>query len=450
MPRQPDTDAERRAISKSLRYLVPLLVIGFTIMNLDRTNIGIAALTMNRELGISPQQFGLISGIFFAGYLLFEVPSNLILHRVGARLWISRIMLTWGALTTLTAFVNSPTAMLWCRVLLGVFEAGFLPGMLLYLTFWFAKEYRSRMLGWFFLGVPLATVIGSLLGGFLVGIDRMLGLTGWRWLFLIEGLATLVLAVVYFVWLPAGPAQARWLTEPEKAALIARLDAERIAVAERSHGITALTVFRQPRVLGLCGVLFGQVLALYGVGLWLPQLIRKSLGIAGVMPVALLTALPYLLATVVMVWWGKRADRRGSRGLHTAIPMVLGGLALASSALLVDVPWIGYAGLSLSILGVLSAAPAFFSLPSTFLTGVAAATGLAFINSAGNSAGFVGPYLVGWVTGALGSAKWGLVIIGLVLAAGGLLAAAMRLSEPPASARVAVPGPAAAATAADG
>ncbi|MDT7590390.1 MAG: transporter, family, tartrate transporter, partial [Pseudonocardiales bacterium] len=290
MPRQPDTDAERRAIDKSLRYLVPLLVIGFTIMNLDRTNIGIAALTMNRELGISPQQFGLISGIFFAGYLLFEVPSNLILHRVGARLWISRIMLTWGALTTLTAFVNSPTAMLWCRVLLGVFEAGFLPGMLLYLTFWFAKEYRSRMLGWFFLGVPLATVIGSLLGGFLVGIDRMLGLTGWRWLFLIEGLATLVLAVVYFVWLPAGPAQARWLTEPEKAALIARLDAERTAVAERSHGITALTVFRQPRVLGLCGVLFGQVLALYGVGLWLPQLIRKSLGIAGVMPVALLTA----------------------------------------------------------------------------------------------------------------------------------------------------------------
>jgi ACS family tartrate transporter-like MFS transporter len=296
---QPDPDVERRAVNKSLRYLVPLLIVGFTVMNLDRTNIGIAALTMNKELGITPQQFGLISGIFFAGYLLFEVPSNLILHRVGARLWIARIMFTWGLVTVFAAFANGATAMFWCRVLLGIFEAGFLPGMLLYLTFWFTKEHRSRMLGWFFLGVPLGTVIGAPLGGFLVGIDQMLGLTGWRWLFLIEGVATLVLAVVYFLWLPNTPAQARWLTEPEKEALTARLDAERGTLAERSHGITALTVFRQPRVLGLSAVLFGLVLALYGVGLWLPQLIRTSLHISGVMPVALLTAVPYLLATPV-------------------------------------------------------------------------------------------------------------------------------------------------------
>jgi ACS family tartrate transporter-like MFS transporter len=435
---QPDPDVEQRAVNKSLRYLVPLLIVGFTVMNLDRTNIGIAALTMNKELGITPQQFGLISGIFFAGYLLFEVPSNLILHRVGARLWIARIMFTWGLVTALTAFANGPTAMFWCRVLLGIFEAGFLPGILLYLTFWFTKEHRSRMLGWFFLGVPLATVIGSPLGGLLIGINPMLGLTGWRWLFLIEGLLTLVLAVVYFVWLPNTPAQARWLTAPEKAALTARLEAERSTLAERSHGITALTVFRQPRVLGLSTVLFGLVLALYGVGLWLPQLIRTSLHIGGVMPVALLTAVPYLLATPLMVWWGRRADRHGSRGLHTAIPMLIGGLALSASALLVGVPWIGYVGLCLSILAVQAAAPAFFALPSTFLTGIAAATGFAFINSAGNTAGFLGPYLVGWVTATLGEARWALVIIGLVLAAGGVLAAAMRLTEPPNRAGVAV------------
>src|SRR5882757_3067834 len=303
--------------------------------------------------------------------------------------------------------------------------------MLLYLTFWFTKEHRSRMLGWFFLGVPLGTMIGAPLGGFLVGIEQMLGLTGWRWLFLTEGLATLVLAVVYVVWLPNTPAKARWPTEHEKTALTARLDAERSTLAERSHGITALTVFRQPRVLGLSAVL-------YGVGLWLPQLIRTSLHIGGVMPVALLTAVPYLLATPVMVWWGRRADRRGSRGLHTAIPMLIGGLALAGSALLVGVPWIGYVGLSLSILAVLASAPAFFSLPSTFLTGIAAATGYAFINSVGNTAGFVGPYLVGWVTATLGEARWALVIIGLGLAAGGVLAAAMRLTEPPNRARLAV------------
>ena len=426
------SDAEWRAVRKSLRYLIPLLVTGFTVMNLDRTNIGIAALTMNRELGIDPRQFGLISGVFFAGYLLFEVPSNLILHRVGARLWIGRIMLTWGALTTLTAFASSGTVMLWCRVLLGVFEAGFLPGMLLYLTFWFTKEYRSRMLGWFFLGVPLATVIGSPLGGLLVGIDHALGLSGWRWLFLIEGVATLLLAVVYLIWLPAGPAAARWLTDEEKAALTARLDAERDTLAARSHGITALTVFRQPLVVALSAVLFGQVLALYGVGLWLPQLIRNSLGVRGVMPVSLLTALPYTLATVAMVVWGKRADRRGSRGLHCAIPMVVGGAALAVSQFVIAVPWIGYVGLCLSLVGVLSSAPAFFSLPSTFLTGIAAAAGIALINSAGNTAGFFGPYLVGWVTAAFGSARWALLIIGLVLVASGMLAASLRLTEPPA------------------
>jgi ACS family tartrate transporter-like MFS transporter len=424
-------DVELRAVRNSLRYLIPVLVAGFTVMNLDRTNIGIAALTMNRELGITPKEFGLISGVFFLGYLLFEVPSNMILHRVGARLWIGRIMLTWGAVTAITAFADSGRVMLWCRVLLGICEAGFLPGMLLYLTFWFPKEYRSRMLGWFFLGVPLAAVVGSPLGGLLVGVDRALGLTGWRWLFLVEGLATLLLGVVYLLWLPAGPAQARWLSTEEKAALRVRLDAERATLTEHGHQGGILALFGHPRVLALSAVLFGQILALYGVGLWLPQLIRNSLGARGVMAVAVLTALPYALATVAMVLWGKRADRRGTRSLHCAVPMVVGGLALVVGQFLVAIPWIGYAGLCLSLVGVMSSAPAFFALPSTFLTGLAAAAGFALINSVGNSAGFLGPYLVGWVTATFGSARWALVSIGLVLAAGGLLAGSLRLTEPP-------------------
>jgi MFS family permease len=424
-------DVELRAVRTSLRHLIPVLVAGFTVMNLDRTNIGIAALTMNRELGISSKEFGLISGVFFAGYLLFEVPSNLILHRVGARLWIGRIMLTWGAVTTLTAFAGSGSVLLWCRVLLGICEAGFLPGMLLYLTFWFTKEYRSRMLGWFFLGVPLATVVGSPLGGLLVGVDRALGLTGWRWLFLIEGLTTLLLGVVYLLWLPAGPAQARWLSADEVAALSGGLDAERATLTERGHQGGIIALFGSPRVLALSGVLFGQILALYGVGLWLPQLIRNSLGVQGVMPVALLTALPYTLATVAMVLWGRRADRLGTRSLHCAVPMVIGGLALAVGQYLVAIPWIGYAGLCVSLVGVMSSAPVFFALPSMFLTGLAAAAGFAFINSVGNSAGFLGPYLVGSVTAAFGSARWALVAIGLVLAVGGLLAGSLRLTEPP-------------------
>lgn len=424
----PPTSADDSAVRKAGRHLLPLLAIGFLLSFMDRTNISVAALTMNAELGIGPELFGVISGVFFAGYVLFEVPSNLIMHRVGARIWLTRIMLSWGAITLLTGFVSSPTALLWCRVGLGIAEAGFSPGVIVYLTLWFGQRHRSRMLGWFYVAAALAPVVGAPLGGLLVGVHDLLGLSGWRWLFLLEGVATVVLAVVYFRRLPDRPADAAWLDQTERAALVQRVAAESVAGGQRSNAMAGL---RHPKILMLCavGVAFG--LAIYGVGLWLPQLIHNNLRVSDPLSISLLTAFPYLLTAVAMILWARRADRRGTRSFHTALPMVVGGVALALSSLAVSLPWLGYAGMCLSVVGTLGTAPAYFATPSMLVSGAAAAAAIALMNTWSNVTSFLGPYLVGWIIQTTGKATLALVAIGVVLALGGVLAGSLRLRDRP-------------------
>jgi MFS transporter, ACS family, tartrate transporter len=423
------SEAEQAATRKAAGHLLPLLGIGFLLSFLDRTNISVAALTMNAELGIGPELFGVISGVFFAGYVLFEVPSNLIMHRVGARVWLARIMVSWGVITFVTGFVTSPTALLWCRVLLGVAEAGFSPAVIFYLTIWFGQRHRSQMLGWFYVFAPVATVIGAPLGGFLVSFDNLLGLSGWRWAFLVEGVATVVLGVVYFLRLPNRPRDARWLTAPEREALTARMAGETAADKRAGRHGGAIAGLRHPKILVLCVVGIGFGFAIYGVGLWLPQLIRGSLHIRDSVRISLLTALPYLLCAIAMIYWARRCDRRGTRSFHTALPMVVGGIALALSSLAVSSPWLGYIGICLSVVGTLGSAPVYFSMPPLLVSGAASAAAIALMNTWSNVTSFVGPYLVGWVTATTGTPTIALVVIGVVLALGGVLAGSLRLHD---------------------
>jgi len=400
------------------KRLLPLLGVCYFLSYLDRTNVAVAALTMNADLGISAAAFGLGAGLFFIGYFVFEVPSNLILYKVGARIWIARIMITWGIVAGAQALAVGETSFYVIRILLGIAEAGFFPGMILYLTFWFPADARARAVGWFMAAIPLSTAIGAPLGGLLLELDGAMGLTGWQWLFIIEAIPTVVVGVLLLKWLPDGPADVQWLSTEQKDWLQTRL-AQEDSESEGAH-LTAWKSLGHPRVLALSLIYFAIVFGLYGIGFWLPTIVKESLGIADNLDVTLLTALPYLVGAVAIVVVGRLVDRAGSPGRITAAGMAVGGIALAGTAFASTLPWVGYAGLFVCAVGVMASFPGFWRLPTAFLTGAAAAAGIAVVNSIGNLAGFAGPYWVGFLTEATGAAKWGLVSIGLVMVLGAL------------------------------
>jgi MFS family permease len=337
---------------------------------------------------------------------------------VGARIWIARIMISWGVLAVAQALISGETSLYVLRFALGVAEAGFFPGIILYLTYWFPADRRGRVVGLFMAAIPVSTAIGAPLGGLLLKLDGLLGLSGWQWLFIVEGLPTVVVGFLVLRVLTDRPEAATWLTGPERERLVSALRAEEGA-ARTAHGLSTLRSSFNPRVALLSLVYFTIIFGLYGLGFWMPTIVKERLSIGDNLVVTLLTAAPYAVGTVAIVLWGRVVDRRGGSHLLTVLPMAVGAVALAGTAL-VGSPWVGYAGLFVCAVAVMAAFPGFWRLPTSMLTGVAAAAGIAIVNSFGNLAGFVGPYWVGFMTDVFGDSRWGLVSIGVVMGVGAL------------------------------
>ena len=410
-----------RALRKVAWRLIPFMTLLYFVAFLDRVNIGFAALTMNADLGLSPRMFGFASGIFFIGYVLFEVPSNIIMERVGARLWIARIMVSWGLLSAGTAFVSSPMGLYVLRFLLGVAEAGFFPGMILYLTYWFPAASRARILSAFMVALPISNFIGSPLSTAMLSLDGY-GLRGWQWMFLIEGIPAVLAGVAVLAFLRDGPAKAPWLTEEERNWLQSELARERAVNARTSH--STLAALRLPRVWFFGLIYFGMLVGMYGFGFWLPQII-KGFGNLSNFEVGFATALPYAAAALTMYLWGRHSDRTGERTWHIALPAFVGALGLALSAYLGGTPALALAALTLSAMGCYAALPVFWTLPTTMLATGAAAAGIALVNSIGNTGGFLGPTLVGYVTDATGSYAAALWTLAAFVAASGVAVLAL-------------------------
>jgi ACS family tartrate transporter-like MFS transporter len=421
-------EVEIRTIAKVSKRLVPFLIVCYFVAYLDRVNVGFAALTMNQDLGLSQTAFGFGAGIFFIAYFIFEVPSNLLLERFGARKWIARIMLSWGILSGTMAFIpaiaratglgNENTFYL-VRVLLGVAEAGFFPGIIFYLTLWFPAEYRARIVGYFMAAIPLSTVIGAPISGALLYLHGGFGLAGWQWLFIIEAVPAIILAGVVFFYLTDRPADAKWLAPDERSWLAERLALEqRQRQAVRDYSVAEALV--NPRVIGLSLVYFGAVATNYGLSFFLPQIV-KGFGLNTFLT-TLVSATPYAVGVVGMVWWGRRSDRVVERRFHTAFPLFVAAAGIAVSTALDD-PTLKMIALCVAGFGIFACLPVFWTLPTAFLSGAAAACGIAVINSIGNLAGFAGPFAMGWIKDHTGSYAGGL----LLLAALGLIAMGVAL-----------------------
>lgn len=421
-------DLGRRVVSKVARRLVPFMCVAYFVNYLDRTNIGFAQLTMSDDLELTATMFGLASGLFFVGYLLFEVPSNLALHRFGARRWIARIMVSWGIVAAAMAFVQSAGWLYALRVLLGIAEAGFFPGMILYLTFWFPRRERARITSWFLVAIPLSAAIGSpLSGAILQYADGWLGLEGWRVMFLLEGLPAVLLGVMAWFYLTDRPQDATWLDAEERDWLVAEMAKEQSEVSH-AHGWSMKQSLTSPRVLALAFVYFGVVYGLYALSFFLPTIVAgfsESFGTDfSLFQTGLIVSVPFVIGGIAMVWWGRHSDRSAERVWHTALPAILGGLAIPV-ALYLGSPFMVMAAVTVTSVGIFAALPVFWSLPSAFLTGAAAAAGIALINSLGNLAGFVAPYLTGVVVDATGNAQVGMWFVGALMVLAGVVVVAI-------------------------
>lgn len=410
-------DLEHRTYGRVTRRLIPFLFTCYIAAYLDRVNVGFAKLQMLGDLGMSETAYGIGAGIFFIGYFLFEVPSNLILHRVGARAWIARIMITWGVLSMAMMFVTGPRSFYVLRFLLGVAEAGFFPGIVFYLTRWYPAEYRGRIMALFMTAVAVSGVVGGPLSGWILdGMAGANGWAGWQWLFLLEGIPAVLLGVATLYFLDERIADARWLSDEEKRLLEARLS--RDGVGRHEHpGV--LATLRDRRVVLLAGLYFMSILGLYGLAFWLPQLI-KSLGVADAWRVGLLSAIPYAVATVAMVVVGRHSDRTGERRWHLVACALVGAMGLLGAGFFRGNQLLAMIAFSVATAGILSLAPLFWTIPTSFLRGVSAAAGIAAINSVGNLAGFLSPYMIGVVVDATREATMGLYVLAgtLVVAAG--------------------------------
>jgi D-galactonate transporter len=420
---------ETTTLAKVTKRLVPFLILCYFIAYLDRVNVSFAALTMNQDLGLSQTAFGFGAGIFFLAYFVFEVPSNLMLERFGARKWIARIMVSWGILSGLMAFIpniatatgmGSENAFYLIRVLLGAAEAGFFPGIIFYLTLWFPAEYRARIVGYFMAAIPLSTVIGAPISGLLLSLHGLGGLAGWQWLFIIEAVPALILAVVVFFYLTDRPADADWLAPDERSWLAERLTLER-RQRESVHEFTVGQALVNPKVIALSLVYFGAVATNYGLGFFLPQIV-KTFGLTTFMT-TVVAAIPYAVGTIAMVWWGLRSDHAGERRWHTAIPLLIAAAGIAASTML-DNPTLKMISFCVAGFGIFACLPVFWTLPTAFLSGAAAAAGIAVVNSIGNLAGFAGPFAMGWIKDHTGSYTGGL----LLLAGLGIIAVGIVLS----------------------
>lgn len=402
-----DMDLEKRVLRKITWRIVPFIMLLYLIAYIDRVNIGFAALTMKQDLGFSASVLGFGAGIFFVGYFLFEVPSNIILHKVGARLWIARVMLTWGLIAGGMAFVHSSTSFYTIRFLLGVAEAGFFPGIILYLSYWFPARYRASVIALFMAAAPLATAIGSPISAALLEMHGFINLAGWQWMFLIEAVPALILGVVVFFYMTDRPEKAKWLATDEKEWLIQTMQQEHQQKQNHEHHsiIRGLT---NPKVLALACVYFGTSAGLYTLGIWAPQII-KELGVSA-MTVGLLNAIPPILSIIAMILWSRHSDRTGERTWHVALACLIAVAGLVIAAQTHNALGL-IAALSIVNIGISCSKPPLWSMPTMFLSGTAAATGIATINSIGNLGGFAGPAMIGWIKDQTGSFNGGLYFI---------------------------------------
>jgi D-galactonate transporter len=420
MHRSDHLDALYRRVSWRL---MPFLFLCYVAAYLDRVNVGFAKLQMLADLRFSDTVYGLGAGIFFIGYFLFEVPSNLLMTRTGARIWIARIMISWGLISSALMFANSVATFYLLRFLLGAAEAGFFPGIILYLTYWYPAHRRARMVALFMSGVAVAGVVGGPLSGWIMtAFAGRYGLSGWQWLFLLEGLPSVLIGIWTLFYLDDGIRSASWLGEDDK-----RLLERAIADDGRAQRHMPLAqVFGNGTVWLLALVYFLFVMGLYGVSFWLPQLIKNS-GVKDVFDIGLLTAVPYGIAAVVMVLAARHSDRSGERRWHAAAAALAGALGLVGATLYADNTVVAMAALSVATAGILTTFPIFWSLPTAMLGGAAAAAGIALINSVGNLAGFASPYLVGAIKDATGSTASGIYLLAASLVAGAVLVVTRRL-----------------------
>ncbi len=360
---------------------------------IDRTNVSFAALTMNKDLGLSAYLYGWGAGIFFFGYALFEVPSNIVLQRTSARLWIARIMITWGIISGLMATATGPVSFLTLRFLLGVAEAGFFPGIIFYLTNWFPSVYRARAISILYIAVPVSNAVASVISGAILGMDGTLGLAGWQWIFIIEAIPAVLLAFVVLSLMTERPAVATWLTAAERDWLEEELQAERSKV-ESAGRLSLWQSFTDVRVLALSMIYFTGVTASYGIVFFMPQIV-KALGLSNMMT-GLVTAIPYTIGTIGLVLWGYSSDRHNERRWHLIVATTVAAVKIVTAGWFSHSYWTVVA-MSVAVVGIYGSRPSFWPMPSLFLTGAAAASGMAFINSIGNLGGYIGPFIVGWI-----------------------------------------------------
>jgi MFS transporter, ACS family, tartrate transporter len=410
---------ETRTIRKLQMRLIPYLFLLYVVAMVDRINIGFAALTMNWDLGITSQQFGIASGIFFIGYFLFEVPSNLILHKVGARVWIARILLSWGLVASLTGLVQTVHQLYAARVLLGFAEAGYYPGIVLYMTYWFRQREQARMLALFLTGFAVNSIVGSPISGFILGHVHWLGLGSWRWLFILEGLPAVALGIFTHFILPNRPSEAKFLTDEEKKWVKEELEREEQQKLRQGRH-SAWEGMSSPRVWHLVVIYFLMMIGSYTLSFYAPKLVESLSSEYSYSMVGSLVMIPFLAALVAMIFVGRSSDRRMERKYHAAISLLVGGIGFLSLTV-THSPFATIVLLSLLAIGYCSSLSPFWAMPSEFLTGFSAASGIAVINSFGNLGGFVGPYVVGFIKEKTGALHGGLAFAGISM----LVAAAL-------------------------
>ena len=412
-PGVPPISIETRTIQKLRIRILPFVFLLYVVSYLDRINIGFAALTMNKDLAITSQQFGLVAGIFFFGYFLFEIPSNLLLHKIGARVWIARILISWGIVAMLTGFVQNVSQLYVARFLLGLAEAGYFPGIVLYLTYWFRQREQAQAIALFLTGLPVTSILGAPVSGLILDHVHWLGISSWRWLLVLEGTPALACGVLTYFLLPSRPAEARFLAEDEKRWITEELEQER-RQKQGTHQISAIQALTNGRVWHLACIGFTLNIGMYSLSFWMPQLVKSLSSLYSNTTIGFLVMIPYLVGLLAMVLVSRSSDRKLERKYHAAIPAIVAGIALVSLGA-THSTFSSIFFLCFASLGIYSVYGPFYSLPSEFLTGFAAASGIALISSVANLGGFAGPYAIGMVSQKTGSLYGGLALTGVSL-----------------------------------
>jgi ACS family tartrate transporter-like MFS transporter len=425
------TDIEARTIRKLQTRIIPFVFVLFVIAIVDRVNIGLAALTMNKELAITSQQYGFLAGIFFFGYFIFEIPSNLLLHKIGARVWIARILVSWGIVAVLTGFAQTAFHLYVLRFLLGVAEAGYFPGICLYLTYWFPQRQLARAVALLCAASPIANMVGAPVSGVILDHIHWFGLSSWRWLLILEGIPAVVGGILTYFLLPSRPKEAKFLTSEEKdwiGSELVREEQQKLA----AHRITVRQVLAHTRVWHLTAVWVTWALGHYTMIFWMPQFIKALSSQYSNTTVGMIVMLPYFAAIPVMILVSRSSDRALERRYHAAIPEVVGAIALLLlAATATSSPFFSVMLWCFVASGIFSPVAPFWSLPNEFLAGYSAAAGIALINSIGNLGGFVGPYAMGAINKQTGSFRGGLVFAGVSLLASAMLILALpKRTEP--------------------